>query len=64
MVEMLIHLDYSALEIATKLCDAEFTRKAKAADFFSRTWDLFMEAGAGNGEDKVYQPIPKITQKS
>jgi len=54
MVEMLINLDYSALEIATKLCDAEFTRKAKAADFFSRTWNLFMEAGAGNGKDKVY----------
>ncbi|CAA7269251.1 unnamed protein product [Cyclocybe aegerita] len=43
----------SALEITTKLCDIEFTRKAKAADFFSRTWDVFLEAGAGKGEDKI-----------
>jgi len=42
-------LCFSALEITTKLCDPEFTRKAKAADFFSRTWDLLLEAG----DDKV-----------
>ncbi|KAJ3514159.1 hypothetical protein NLJ89_g2533 [Agrocybe chaxingu] len=42
-----------ALDITNKLCDVEFTRKAKAADFFSRTWDVFLEAGAGKGEDKV-----------
>jgi hypothetical protein len=35
------------------LCDSDFTRKAKAADFFSRIWDVFLEAGAGKGEDKV-----------
>ncbi|KAF8956935.1 hypothetical protein BDZ97DRAFT_2079509 [Flammula alnicola] len=43
----------SALEITTKLCDPDFTRKAKAADFFTRTWDLFLEGGAGKGEDKI-----------
>ena len=43
----------SALEIDTKLCDLEFTRKAKAADFYSRTFDLFLVAGAGEGEDEV-----------
>ncbi|KDR80790.1 hypothetical protein GALMADRAFT_264743 [Galerina marginata CBS 339.88] len=43
----------SALEITTKLCDPDFTRKAKAADFFTRTWDLFLDAGAGQGEDKI-----------
>jgi hypothetical protein len=47
------HTASSALEIATKLCDAEFARKAKAADFLSRTWEVFIEAGAGRGEDKV-----------
>jgi len=45
---------YSALEISTKLCDPEFTRKAKAADFFGKTWELLLLAGAGKGEDKVY----------
>jgi hypothetical protein len=43
----------SALEITTKLCDPDFARKAKAADFFTRTWDLFLDTGAGKGEDKV-----------
>ncbi|TFK39748.1 hypothetical protein BDQ12DRAFT_734486 [Crucibulum laeve] len=43
----------SALEITIKLCDPEFSRKAKAADFFGRTWDVFLEAGAGKGEDKI-----------
>ena len=28
-------------------------RKAKAVDFFSRTWDAFLDAGAGKGEDVV-----------
>lgn len=45
---------FSALEITTKFCDAEFARKAKAADFLGRIWDVFAEAGAGRGEDKVY----------
>ncbi|KAG6816275.1 hypothetical protein H0H87_007312 [Tephrocybe sp. NHM501043] len=47
----------SALEIVTKLCDSEFSRKAKAADFLSRAWDVFIEAGAGNGEDKILDTL-------
>ncbi|KAF4610570.1 hypothetical protein D9613_007096 [Agrocybe pediades] len=43
----------SALEITTKLCDQDFYRKAKAADFFTKTWDMFIDAGAGRGEDKL-----------
>lgn len=43
----------SALEITTKLCDDDFARKAKAADFYTRTWDLFIEAGSGKGQDKA-----------
>ncbi|KAH9922543.1 hypothetical protein B0H21DRAFT_701490 [Amylocystis lapponica] len=46
----------SALEIVTKLCDAEFARKTKAADFLGRTWEVLREAGAGNG-DKVLDAI-------
>ena len=42
----------SALEIVTKLCDSDFARKAKAADFLSRAWDGLRAAGAGDG-DKV-----------
>lgn len=42
----------SALEIVTKLCDSDFARKAKAADFFSKAWEGLRGAGAGNG-DKV-----------
>jgi hypothetical protein len=49
LIPILTNSVFSALEITTKLCDAEFTRKAKAADFFSRTWDLLLEAG----DDKV-----------
>ncbi|KAF9466171.1 hypothetical protein BDZ94DRAFT_1288503 [Collybia nuda] len=47
----------SALEITTKLCDAEFARKAKAADFLGRIWDVFWEAGAGRGEDKILDTL-------
>ncbi|KAF7770314.1 hypothetical protein Agabi119p4_6288 [Agaricus bisporus var. burnettii] len=43
----------SASEITTKLCDEEFSRKAKAADFYPKTWDVFLRAGAGKGDDKV-----------
>ncbi|CCM05861.1 uncharacterized protein FIBRA_08097 [Fibroporia radiculosa] len=46
----------SALEIVTKLCDLEFSRKAKAADFLGRAWEVFREAGAGNG-DKVLNSV-------
>ncbi|KAF8809523.1 hypothetical protein BYT27DRAFT_7094210 [Phlegmacium glaucopus] len=47
----------SALQITTKLCDADFVRKAKAVDFFSRTWDAFLDAGAGKGEDNILDII-------
>lgn len=43
----------SAIDIVTKLCDIEFARKAKAADILGRTWDVFIDAGAGQNEDKV-----------
>lgn len=51
---------YSALEITAKLCDEEFARKAKAADFYHKTWDVFLKAGAGRGEDKVTQLFSAI----
>ncbi|KAG6901528.1 hypothetical protein C0995_010827 [Termitomyces sp. Mi166 len=47
----------SALEIVTKLCDLEFARKAKAADFLGRAWDVFEDAGAGKGEDKILDTL-------
>ena len=40
----------------TKLCDVDFARKAKAADFLGRAWEVLREAGAGDG-DKVGQTI-------
>ncbi|KAF5362389.1 hypothetical protein D9756_002188 [Leucocoprinus leucothites] len=43
----------SASEITTKLCDDEFARNAKAADFYHKTWDVFLKAGAGRGQDKI-----------
>ncbi|KAI0674378.1 hypothetical protein C8Q78DRAFT_967086 [Trametes maxima] len=46
----------SALEIATKLCDVDFSRRAKAADFLGRAWEVLRDAGAGNG-DKVLDAI-------
>ncbi|TDL27339.1 hypothetical protein BD410DRAFT_415216 [Rickenella mellea] len=42
----------TALELVNKLCDVDFMRKAKAADFVRRVWDMLREAGAGDG-DKV-----------
>ena len=42
----------SALEIVTKLCDVDFARRAKAADFLGRAWEVLRDAGAGDG-DKV-----------
>ena len=47
---------YSALEIVTKLCDIDFTRRAKTTDFLGRAWEVLREAGAGDG-DKVCFPI-------
>ncbi|KAA1473034.1 hypothetical protein DENSPDRAFT_839449 [Dentipellis sp. KUC8613] len=46
----------SALEIVSKLCDAEFARRAKTTDFLSRAWDVLRGAGAGDG-DKVLDAI-------
>ncbi|KAH8083331.1 hypothetical protein BXZ70DRAFT_900832 [Cristinia sonorae] len=46
----------SAIEIVTKLCDADFARKAKAADFLGRTWDAIRESGGGKG-DKVLDTV-------
>ncbi|KAF8159400.1 hypothetical protein B0H34DRAFT_703300 [Crassisporium funariophilum] len=47
----------SALQITIKLCDPEFARKAKAVDFCSRTWDVFLEAGAGKGDDQILDTL-------
>jgi hypothetical protein len=44
------------MEINTNLCDPEFVRRAKVADFFVQSWDLMLDAGAGNGQDKVSHP--------
>ena len=49
--------EISALEITIKLCNPEFSRKAKATDFFGHTWDLFSDAGAGKGHDKVLTSV-------
>lgn len=48
----------SAMEIADKLCDSEFAKRAQAADFLGRAWDMLRTAGAGdvNG-DKVLNAI-------
>lgn len=46
----------SALELVTKLCDADFARRAKATDFRSRAWDALRASGAGGG-DKVLDAI-------
>jgi hypothetical protein len=46
----------SALELVTKLCDADFARRAKATDFRSRAWDALRGSGAGEG-DKVLDAI-------
>ncbi|KAF7317779.1 hypothetical protein MKEN_00865700 [Mycena kentingensis (nom. inval.)] len=41
----------SALEINTKLCDSEFARKAKTADFIGQTWELLLTAN--EEKDKI-----------
>jgi hypothetical protein len=46
----------SALELVTKLCNADFARRAKATDFRSRAWDALRASGAGDG-DKVLDAI-------
>ncbi|KAJ3799445.1 hypothetical protein GGU11DRAFT_859097, partial [Lentinula aff. detonsa] len=47
----------SALEIISRLCEPDFIRQAKAADFLQSTWDAFIEAGGGTGEDKVLDTL-------
>jgi hypothetical protein len=44
------------LELVTKICDADFARRAKATDFRSRAWDALRASGAGDG-DKVLDAI-------
>ncbi|KAF5318400.1 hypothetical protein D9611_013911 [Ephemerocybe angulata] len=46
----------SAQEMVTKLCDTEFFRKAKAADVFTKVFDLLTSVGIGQG-DKVLDTI-------
>lgn len=48
-------MSFSALEIVTKLCSPNFSRKAKAADLHIRTWDVFVSAGAT--QDKILATI-------
>lgn len=38
--------------MVTKLCDADFARRARIADFLGRAWESLRDAGAGDG-DKV-----------
>ncbi|KAF5386338.1 hypothetical protein D9757_006705 [Collybiopsis confluens] len=47
----------SGLEIVTRLCESDFARQAKAADFLQSTWDAFIAAGAGKGDDKVLDTL-------
>ncbi|KAF8531325.1 hypothetical protein JB92DRAFT_3138865 [Gautieria morchelliformis] len=44
----------SASEIVLKMCDSEFMRKAKAADFISHAWDAMTHVAKSN--DKVLDP--------
>lgn len=45
---------HSALEIVSKLCDVDFARRAQAADFLNKAWEMLRKAGAGKpGGDKV-----------
>ena len=57
----------SPSDITAQLCDPDFARKAKAADFYHKSWLVFLKAGAGTGQDKVirvslspfpYKPFP------
>lgn len=57
MIHVLLNkLFGSALEIVTKMCDHDFFRKSKAADVFSKVYDLFLSAGVASG-DKVCFPF-------
>jgi len=41
------------MEIINKFCDPDAFRKAKAADCFIKTWEMLLEAGAGQMKDEV-----------
>ena len=51
------------MEIVEKLCDSEFAKRAQAAGFLGKAWDVLRDAGAGRtsaqkqgkgrGDDKV-----------
>ncbi|KAH7882443.1 hypothetical protein F5I97DRAFT_1816896, partial [Phlebopus sp. FC_14] len=43
----------SALEVVNKLCEPDFHRRAKASDFYVRTWHKLLEARAG-ANDKIF----------
>ncbi|KAI9568680.1 hypothetical protein HD554DRAFT_2097289 [Boletus coccyginus] len=43
----------SALEIVNKLCDLDFNRRAKASDFYIRTWDKLWAARAGTSDKTI-----------
>lgn len=63
----MIMIPYSALEIVSKLCDVDFARRAQAADFLNKAWEMLRKAGAGEpGGDKVvsswYLPRSPIDQ--
>lgn len=49
---MALNSVYSALEMIIKMCDHDFFRKSRAADVFSKVYDLFLDVGVGCG-DKV-----------
>jgi hypothetical protein len=44
----------SAIEIVAKLGNAEFFRRAAAADFVAKAWSALRRAGAGTSDDKVW----------
>ena len=46
------------MEIVEKLCDIEFAKRAQAADFLGRAWDMLRTAGAGDLKgDRVLNTI-------
>jgi hypothetical protein len=50
----------SALEVLTKLCDAEFARQARTADVFPHMWEVLRHAGAGEGKDAVLDGVLSV----
>lgn len=43
----------SAIQVVSKMGDAEFLRRAAAADFVGKAWTLLRAAGAGTGTDRI-----------